>query len=164
MVTGWLEGVGPTHVKGSGTERLQHSDVVETFCLRGGEMPGSTTTSFHGTPSTTHTGHTAHCRAQSQQGTCQHSLPDDHPHCALTVSSHRGPQMHSTFQHQLGLPATVRAGSLRYQSAPGQTSICKWPERFCLCSIHRLAVRCHMDFTAGTNLYPANSWLKRNGS
>lgn len=34
MVTGWLEGVGPAHVQGTGPERLQHADVVETFRLR----------------------------------------------------------------------------------------------------------------------------------
>lgn len=40
VVTGRLEGVGPAHVQGGGPERLQHSDVVEAFCLQGRRVPG----------------------------------------------------------------------------------------------------------------------------
>lgn len=43
VVTGWLECVGPAHVKGAGAERLQHTDVVEAFCLQGRESHGSST-------------------------------------------------------------------------------------------------------------------------
>lgn len=43
VVTGWLERVGPAHVKGAGAERLKHTDVVEAFCLQGREAHGSST-------------------------------------------------------------------------------------------------------------------------
>ena len=44
VVAGWLERVGPAHVQGAGTERLQHADVVETFCLQKGKKRASAST------------------------------------------------------------------------------------------------------------------------
>ena len=43
VVTGWLERIGPTHVKGAGAEWLQHTYVVEAFCLQGRDTHGSST-------------------------------------------------------------------------------------------------------------------------
>ena len=41
VVTGWLEGVGPAHIQGTGAKRLQHADVVETFGLQERTAPVS---------------------------------------------------------------------------------------------------------------------------
>jgi hypothetical protein len=43
VVTGGLERVGPTHIKGAGTEWLQHPDVVEAFCLQEEEHTNKST-------------------------------------------------------------------------------------------------------------------------
>lgn len=71
----------------------------------------------------------------SEQESAEHTphdsssqLKDDQPACLRC----RPPSMPA-------LPCPVRAGSLRSSSNPGQTSICSWPEGFCLCRIPRLS-------------------------